>query len=51
MRESTKQVLFLVLLAMSLAVVVAIVSWRLAKAHREGRPPSPAPAAVPSESP
>jgi len=50
-RTATKQVLFLVVLLLSLAVVVAIVSRQLAKARREGCPPSPAPAAAPAESP
>jgi hypothetical protein len=49
MRESTKQVLFLVLFALSLAVVVAIVSWRMNEARRER--PLPPPAAAPTDSP
>jgi hypothetical protein len=35
MREDTKQVLFLLALVLSLAALVAAVSWRLAEARRE----------------
>ena len=42
MREGTKQVLFLLALALSLAALVAVVSWRLAEARREQGSPSPA---------
>ena len=49
-RDATKQVLFLLALVLSLAALVAVVSWRLAEARRQRPLPSPAPAA-PADSP
>jgi len=41
MRESTKQVLFLLALVMTLAAILAFALWRMAKAReRAGRAPT-----------
>ena len=48
MRDATKHWLFLILLAVTLAVLIALALWQMAKARREApaRPERPLPAPV-----